>query len=949
MKKALALILTLIMVLGLMPAAMAAAEPASLKQIGHYAPANDDTGGTLGEPKEGTLAEKTLEGGKVIISKTIAGTETENEFEITLEVKTTETIENVSSAPDAAVVLVLDVSGSMEGDRLSRAKAAAQAFINSFAKDAGNAQRKVAIVKFSGEEGFYFFNQYISGIDGAKTVQGWTEASSLVQTDGQQCVAIENLSADGGTNLHAGLLLAKNLLNDSSVKDIENKSIVLLSDGKPTFFVDGNEANSQSIDVICKDGNSMGGDGQNTSHNTHTKVETLMQSDDLKGINKYAVYIGDEDIECSSWSCSLDKPTSDWLRSDCGFSTYSVGNLTSLTGIFENIVKSILIKAQAWMVTDPMGTNIQFAGFTYNDSNAANEVNGTISWDLKRDNNFTTDTQGTTTTRTYTCKYKVKLDTLAQGFEANKEYPTNGITTLTYVIEKEGQTVTEADLKTAYFNVPSVKGFAGDLTFTKVDENNEPLEGAEFRLYKDGWEMTATSGADGQVKFENIPSGHTYTLTETKTPEGYQGLDGTYTVEVNYGNVVLKKNGAEVNVTDGKLYVVNNLVGPTTGSLTIKKEFVFADGEDPNTRPNSIEFTVKKNVDGAETEYKKVTLTPNDNWETTIDNVLVGEYTVTEGDATIEGYSCTPAKNPDGNINVVANETADVTFTNTYKKLPPDTKEITFNVSKTVEQKGNVAPGTNTFNFVFTIEGSEDAAINNSDYIVTIGGNTITPDATGKYGFPITVNGATTQTVQVKVQGETAKIDNIAGLKVSETGTAPEYWTYDNKEAKSAQAGAAATFTNTYTKMEDNTGSLTVKKTVSGGGASYNKEFTFTVTLTEDNDPQNGEVTYGGVTFTDGVATFTLKHNQEKSITGIPAGYTYTVTENADGYTQSITSGSATGTIEKGKTATVTFNNYKSGGGHYYPTPDPVPPIVIPPKTGDMTIWQSILHFLGIR
>ena len=164
-----------------------------------------------------------------------------------------------------------------------------------------------------------------------------------------------------------------------------------------------------------------------------------------------------------------------------------------------------------------------------------------------------------------------------------------------------------------------------------------------------------------------------------------------------------------------------------------------------------------------------------------------------------------------------------------------------------------------------------------------------------------------------------------------------------------AAEASTITFTNTYTKMEENTGSLTVKKTVSGGGASYNKEFTFTVTLKENNDPHNDKVTYGGVTFTNGVATFTLKHNQEKSITGIPAGYTYTVTENADGYTQSITSGSATGTIEKGETATVTFNNYKSGGDHYYPTPDPVPPIVIPPNTGDMTIWQSILHFLGIR
>ena len=38
-----------------------------------------------------------------------------------------------------------------------------------------------------------------------------------------------------------------------------------------------------------------------------------------------------------------------------------------------------------------------------------------------------------------------------------------------------------------------------------------------------------------------------------------------------------------------------------------------------------------------------------------------------------------------------------------------------------------------------------------------------------------------------------------------------------------------------------------------------------------------------------------------------------------------------------------------NGGGYYYPTTTPVPVIVIPPKTGDMTIWQSILHFLGIR
>ena len=36
-------------------------------------------------------------------------------------------------------------------------------------------------------------------------------------------------------------------------------------------------------------------------------------------------------------------------------------------------------------------------------------------------------------------------------------------------------------------------------------------------------------------------------------------------------------------------------------------------------------------------------------------------------------------------------------------------------------------------------------------------------------------------------------------------------------------------------------------------------------------------------------------------------------------------------------------------GSHWHPpvTPAPVPVVVIPPKTGDMTIWQSILHFFG--
>ena len=48
-------------------------------------------------------------------------------------------------------------------------------------------------------------------------------------------------------------------------------------------------------------------------------------------------------------------------------------------------------------------------------------------------------------------------------------------------------------------------------------------------------------------------------------------------------------------------------------------------------------------------------------------------------------------------------------------------------------------------------------------------------------------------------------------------------------------------------------------------------------------------------------------------------------------------------------TAQESGGSSSDSGRYYHPTTTPVPVIVIPPKTGDMTVWQSILHFLGIK
>ena len=180
-----------------------------------------------------------------------------------------------------------------------------------------------------------------------------------------------------------------------------------------------------------------------------------------------------------------------------------------------------------------------------------------------------------------------------------------------------------------------------------------------------------------------------------------------------------------------------------------------------------------------------------------------------------------------------------------------------------------------------------------------------------------------------------------------------------------------------------NTREIKVTKKVSGDVADKTKEFDFKVTLLEYHNgdgetgvgtfPLSGICTVGGVTFTNGEAAFKLKDGESFTITGIPNHLQYKVEEDAlSGYTVKV-NGSAgssiNGTFTDAKTVEINFENIKEsgtnptptptptptpgggngGGGHWHPTTTPVPVIVIPPKTGDMTIWQSILHFLGIR
>ena len=100
-----------------------------------------------------------------------------------------------------------------------------------------------------------------------------------------------------------------------------------------------------------------------------------------------------------------------------------------------------------------------------------------------------------------------------------------------------------------------------------------------------------------------------------------------------------------------------------------------------------------------------------------------------------------------------------------------------------------------------------------------------------------------------------------------------------------------------------------MSKTVDGDGGDKTKDFHFTVTL--DDTSISGRL--GDMEFTNGVASFTLKHGESKTATGLSAGIQYTVTESDNsGYT--VTASGDTGTIKADKTVTAAFHNYRGGG-----------------------------------
>lgn len=360
---------------------------------------------------------------------------------------------------------------------------------------------------------------------------------------------------------------------------------------------------------------------------------------------------------------------------------------------------------------------------------------------------------------------------------------------------------------------------------------------------------------------------------------------------VSYQGDILFENGINEGTEIGTLDISKEIKGLPIEKWPAQIEFKVTDTNNPN---NTYTVAVKKN---------------NGLYEAGTKELPYGEYNIKEDPeyAAVEGYNYTTTGI--GNI-TVDKPNVDVKIINTYTEAEPKKGELT------ISKRANGLPYGQLPNS-FTFE-------------IMQGNNPIQQVTAKREG-----NDNTYKSDPIMLPyGEYTVVEKgaeIQGFILNATSDPA-----DGKVTVSEKPQTIA-FTNTYEMMNPEAGTLIVKKTVSGDGADYNKAFTFTVELKNPEfivipadplhnnpapsaSPQPVVEKYGDVEFINGKATFTLKHNEKKTMTGIPAGMTYTVTESDNaGYTVTVNGTketTATGKIESGKTATAAFNNYKAGNNY---------------------------------
>jgi hypothetical protein len=609
-KRGLALLMCICMIFTLLPFSVFAEDAENGSRGGTEGTAQPsvvygtyDESGTTWTQKTGLTAdgvpyENSATGANVKYSKTATPVEGQKDtYKITLKIES----KTSSTAPGAsAVVLVIDKSYSMNccatcnndtyygnfnylhskncskgngtkwdtvkynDTRLKAAKDAAIEFATSYG--ATGTGRYISIVTFCEIANRVKLDKNTYWLD-------VSDSSNLAKVT----KAINGIELNSATNLSDGLNKANENFKDNTVKNINSKYTVLLTDGEPNEPGGGSQPATAAVNSAtnlkkaCKLYTVCVG-AENTKFNGTTVGAFLKDSIASTGSEKYA---------------------------------YNTSSRDELIKAFEDIFKSIEQGlSSGFTVTDPMGKYIQLDESSIKDA-TANVSDNTITWTPKA-GTPTTNPDGSKT-YTYTLTYKVMLGEVPD----DGTYPLNKDTTLAF---KDG----DAD-KTLHFNVPGVQGTAPRYKVTYEFDGNYPdsvaVPASEQHKAGETVTMPEINAPEGWIfngwKYDSKP------VASVEMPASDITIIGTFTEQKAY-TVKYLLNGTDISVKDAETGIKN--VGESVSAVAPDLTgYTFAGTDADKNQTITVVSDASKNVITFY-YYKNVTVTANDGTKVYGDN-----------------------------------------------------------------------------------------------------------------------------------------------------------------------------------------------------------------------------------------------------------------------------------------------------------------------------------------
>ena len=711
-KRLLALILALVMVMAILPASVLAA------------PGDEPGQANL------TPGPVTSDDNLVTVEKSAAAVAGQpNTYDVTLTVTTKDTV-STTPAQSTDVVLVIDASNSMDnGRKLSNAKSAAREF-SSIVLGAGAAgENRIAVVSYE---------------ETSEVQCGLSDSYRTVQN------AINDIRANGGTNIQAGLKAARDILAGSTA---DNQVILVLSDGEPTYSFQGvgtakwkgcdynwlgnhrwdGNVDASTIQMTGFDYNKIVGTGGDFAleggywpfdfqydakltatceHNQSRTVDYFYYEDNGQPTIVEAGYA--KDAGCEIYSIYLggrnDTNAIDTMKGiasgDDHFQT--TDDVDELADLFKGIAGEITTPTNAGIVTDPMGDFVELDSSVSSLPGVSVDSEG-FTWDVSQ----TQPTSKPDGSKTYTMTYRVTLDTSALGFTTGV-YPLNKTTTFTYQVGSDGQD------RTVDFKVPTVFGEAVQYTVTY------------------SWTGDIPEGETLPVDTNKYAKGQPYTI-DSKYVSGYEVEE-----KDSYGNVTGKYTFSGWTDPNGGVMGDEDVVVTGTWSY----DTVTVD-------EHQVTYSWTGNVPTTETLPAAITgLVKNEPY--TIDSKYVSGYEVEEKDSygNVTGkYTFSGWTDPNNGVMGDADVTVTGVWTYTKFNYGLDVQKTLTKVGDTVIAAGSTIPTAQIGEkivWTITVKNIGDQTLNNisvKDYMNDGAGTVVLSSSSAK----VTVNA-----------NATAKISSLA-------------------------------------------------------------------------------------------------------------------------------------------------------------------------------------------